>query len=117
MDRRVARVGKASGGRTFLSCPKLAQRFGHALQFPETLFPIWWTTARTALFRLSSSLSKRSFAKNRRSQSAALTLGTRGNKIRPRAKRPTIGHWSLVIGNWAFPQPLHFGGRKVFGLG
>ena len=63
--------------RAFVSFPKLAQRFGNA-RLGETPSPLRRTTTSIAVPRRSRPPPKQSFAPRVRSQSAALTLGTRG---------------------------------------
>jgi hypothetical protein len=73
--RQVADAGEFSGG--FFSFPKLAQRFGNA-RLGETPSPFRRTTTSIAVPMRSRPPPKRSFVSRVRSQSAALTLGTRG---------------------------------------
>src|SRR4051812_39514017 len=62
---------KKEEGRKFLSCPKLAERFGHA-RVAETPFP----ATRGIDTAVSGALEETEFRLKRDSQSAPLTLGT-----------------------------------------
>jgi len=73
---RARRLAPAPALLVRLSFPKLAKRFGNAHP-GETPSPLRRTTTSNAIPRLTRPPPKRSFASRARSQSAALTLGTR----------------------------------------